>query len=154
MLHLNSTAPARFRPRRAHRGRSAFGSALAPVGRYLSRQAALPQWAFGRLLGWRWISETAAVNDITLEILKPAPGERICEIGFGPGGTLALLAAAGAEAIADGRVELHRGDGVKIPFPDDHLDAALAACNVYFWPDPAATLADLARTLRPVADSS
>lgn len=139
------------------------------MGRYLSRQAALPQGGFGRLLAWRWISETAAVNDLTLEILKPAPGERICEIGFGPGRTLALVAAAGAEvigldvspdmvkiagrrnadAIVTGRVELLRGDGVTIPVPDDHLDAALAVYNFYFWPDPAATLADLARTLRP-----
>jgi SAM-dependent methyltransferase len=143
--------------------------ALAPVGRYLSQQAAMPHEAFGRFLGRRWISETAAVNDITLEILKPAPGERICEIGFGPGGTLSLLAAAGAEvigldvspdmvkiaarrnadAITTGRMELHHSDGTRIPLPDDSLDAALAVYNLYFWPNPAATLADLARTLRP-----
>lgn len=167
-LKLNRSCPIPATPRRSWPVRLRT-AALAPVGRYLSRQAALPQGAFGRLLAWRWISETAAVNDITLEILQPAPGERICEIGFGPGRTLALLAAAGAEvigldvspdmvkiagrrnakAIAAGRIALHRSDGIRIPFPDDHLDAALAVYNLYFWPDPAATLADLARTLRP-----
>lgn len=170
MLHLtlNRSCPIPTAPRPSWPVRLRT-AALAPVGRYLSQQAALPHGAFGRLLAWRWISETAAVNDVALEILKPAPGERICEIGFGPGRTLALLAAAGAEvigldvspdmvriagrrnagAIAAGSVELHRSDGVTIPLPDDHLDAALAVYNFYFWPDPAATLADLARTLRP-----
>lgn len=170
MLHLklnrSCPIPAAPRPSWPVRLRTA---ALAPVGRYLSRQAALPHGAFGRLLARRWLSETAAVNDITLEILKPEPGERICEIGFGPGRTLSQLADAGAEvigldvspdmvkiaarrnadAVTNGRMELHQSDGIRIPFLDDSLDAALAVFNFYFWPDPAATLADLARTLRP-----
>ena len=170
MLHLKLSRscpiPAIRRPPWPARIRTA---ALAPVGRYLSRQASQPRGAVGRLLAWRWVSETAAVNDIAVEIAKPEAGERICEIGFGPGRTLALLAAAGAEvvgievspdmvkiaarrnaeAINTGRMELHRGDGIQIPLPDDSLDAALAVYNVYFWPDPAATIAELARTLRP-----
>lgn len=172
MLHLklNRSCPIPTTPRPSWPVRLRT-AALAPLGRYLSQQAALPHGAFGRFLGRRWLSETAAVNDITLEILQPAAGERICEIGFGPGRTLALLAAAGADvigldvspdmvkiagrrnadAIATGRVELHHSDGNTIPFPDDSLDAALAVYNVYFWPDPATTLADLARTLRPGA---
>lgn len=141
----------------------------APIGRYLSQQAALPHGFFGRLLARIWVKETAAVNDAAIELLKPQPGERICEIGFGPGRTLARLAAAGAhvqgvevsqvmvaaatrrnaEAIAAGRVNLHHGGGTDLPLPDDSLDAVLGVHTIYFWPDPAATLADIARTLRP-----
>lgn len=141
----------------------------APFGRYLSRQAARPRGPFGRLLGRIWLRETAAVNDVTLDLLAPAPGERIGEIGFGPGRTLGLLAAAGAEVVgvevsptmlavatrrnagpvADGTMALHQGDGTTLPWPDDDLDAVLSVHTFHFWPDPAATLADIARVLRP-----
>lgn len=67
-----------------------------PARRYLSSQAARPTGAFGRLLGRIWRAETADVNRIAVELLAPGPGERVCEIGFGPGRTLGLLAAAGA----------------------------------------------------------
>jgi SAM-dependent methyltransferase len=144
-------------------------SATAPIGRYLSRQAARPHGPFGRVLGRIWLRETAAVNDVALDLLAPAPGERIGEIGFGPGRTLGLLAAAGAEVVgvevsptmlaaatrrnagpvADGTMALHQGDGTTLPWPDDDLDAVLSVHTFHFWPDPAATLADIARVLRP-----
>jgi arsenite methyltransferase len=140
----------------------------APVGRYVSRQAARPNGVFGRLLGRIWLTETAAVNDVALELLAAAPGDRVCEIGFGPGRTLALLAAAGAavagvevsptmlqtatqrnaKAVAAGAISLHLGDGTTLPLPDDSLDAVLSVHNFYFWPQPRVTLADIARTLR------
>ncbi|BDX31580.1 hypothetical protein TUM20985_21270 [Mycobacterium antarcticum] len=136
--------------------------------RYLSRQAAQPSGAFGWLLGRIWLAETAEVNDVALELLAPAHGERVCEIGFGPGRTLTQLAAAGADVvgvevsgqmlavagrrnadpIAAGNMSLHCGDGTTLPLPDDSLDAVLSVHNVYFWPHPGATLADIARTLR------
>jgi arsenite methyltransferase len=50
--------------------------------------------------------------------------------------------------IAAGRMTLHHGDGTTLPLPDDTLDAVLAVHNFYFWPDPVATLAEIARTLR------
>ena len=53
-----------------------------------------------------------------------------------------------AELLAAGRVHLHRGDGTTIPASDGSLDAALAVHTLYFWPDPAATVTDIARALR------
>ncbi len=158
--------PATRRPPWQHRARAAIG---VPVGRYLSRQAAGPHGAVGRLLARIWVSETAAVNDAAIELLNPAPGEQVCEIGFGPGRTLGRLAAAGADVIgvevsptmvataarrnaapiATGRIRLHRGDGTTLPVADDSLDAVIGVHTIYFWPDPAATLLDMARALRP-----
>src|SRR2546430_7376388 len=91
-----SPVPAVRRPPWRHRART---TAAAPVGRYLSRQAARPHGTVGRVLSRIWVSETAAVNDTAIELLAPAPGEPICEIGFCPGRPLALLAPAGAEAV-------------------------------------------------------
>src|SRR5438046_6361924 len=124
--------PAARQPPWHHRARTAVA---APVGRYLSRQAARPHGTVGRVLARIWVSETAAVNDTAVELLNPAPGERICEIGFGPGRTVGRLAAAGAEvvgidvspamvsvaghrnarSVAAGRVRLHQGDGTTLP---------------------------------------
>ena len=158
--------PAARRPPWPRRARTAV---MAPLGRYLSRQASAPHGAVGRLMGRIWVNETAAVNDIAIELLNPAPGERICEIGFGPGRTVQRLAAAGAEvvgvdvssammataarrnasAIATRHVQLLQGNGTTVPKADDSLDAVVGVHTIYFWPEPAATLHDLARALRP-----
>jgi ubiquinone/menaquinone biosynthesis C-methylase UbiE len=123
----------------------------------------------GRLLARLWITETAAVNDVAFDLLAPAAGQRVLEIGFGPGRTLGRIAAAGAEAvgvdvsdtmlaaasgrnaaaIAAGHIELWHGDGTTLPVPDNGVDAVLGVHTVYFWPDPPATLADAVRVLRP-----
>jgi SAM-dependent methyltransferase len=140
----------------------------APVARYLSRQAARPHGPVGRLIARNWVRETAAVNDTAVDLLAPQAGQRIAEIGFGPGRTLARLAAVGAEVLgvdasADmvavatrrnaahvnaGRIRLHHGDGT-LPTGDGTLDGVLSVHSLYFWPDPAVVLAEIRRTLRP-----
>jgi SAM-dependent methyltransferase len=145
------------------------GAATAPLTRYLSRQASRPSGLVGRTLGRIWIRETAAVNDVAVELLEAYAGDRILEIGFGPGRTVQRLAEIGAEVdgvdvspdmlclaarrnasgIARGAVRLHAGDGTRLPATDGSLDAVVGVHTVYFWPDPAATAAEIARALRP-----
>lgn len=144
-------------------------AAAAPIRGPLSRQAARPHGVPGRLLGRLWIRESAAVNDVAFELLDPTAGERILEIGFGPGRTLRRLADAGAgvdgvevstdmlclaarrnaDAVRRGTIRLHTGDGTRLPTPDDSVDAVVSVHTIYFWPDPRATAAEIARTLRP-----
>ncbi len=140
-----------------------------PIARRLSRQAARPHGLPGRILARLWISETATVNDVAFDLLAPSPGQRLLEIGPGPGRTLGRIAAAGAEAVgvevsdtmlavaarrnatavAAGHIQLHHGDGTTLPVSDSSVDAILGVHTVYFWPDPPATLADAVRVLRP-----
>jgi arsenite methyltransferase len=142
---------------------------LAPARRYLSRQAQRPHGPGGRLMGRIWIRETAAANDTAIELLTPRPGERILELGFGPGRTIARLATLAAHVtgvdpstvmvaaatrrnagpIAAGRVHVHQGDGNALPDPDQSIDAALSVHTIYFWSDPTRTVTELARVLRP-----
>jgi len=123
----------------------------------------------GRLLSRIWLRETARVNDTAFDLLAPAPDERILEIGFGPGRTLARLAAAGAEVtgvdisatmlaaasrrnaapITGGRMHLHQGDAMTLPVADHSLDAVIGVHTIYFWPNPAATFTAMALALRP-----
>jgi SAM-dependent methyltransferase len=166
MFRRSCPLPGARRPPWHRRLRTAV---TAPLARYLSRQAAHPHGPIGRLIARNWIRETAAVNDIAVELLAVRPGERICEIGFGPGRALARLAAAGAQvigidvsadmvtiagrrnaaAVAAGRVRVVEGDGTALPVDDGTLAGALSVHSVYFWADPAGVLAEIRRALRP-----
>jgi len=140
-----------------------------PLTRYLSEQAAHPHGLGGPLIGRLWVKDTAKTNDAALDLLAPRPGEDILEIGFGPGRTLGLLVERGARVtgvdvseemvrlagcsnsklIRTGALTLHRGDGATLPLEDNSQDAVLSVHNLYFWPQPEHTIAEIARVLRP-----
>ncbi|MEM9515555.1 MAG: class I SAM-dependent methyltransferase, partial [Actinomycetota bacterium] len=91
------------------------------------------------------------------------------DVGCGQGRTLATLLGAGHDvigvdpsttmvsqashrnrhAIAAGRAHVVHSDGRTIPLPDGSVDAALTTHTVYFMPDLATTLTEVARVLRP-----
>jgi ubiquinone/menaquinone biosynthesis C-methylase UbiE len=136
---------------------------------FIARQSSRPTGLIGRLLVRLMASETAVFNREVLATLAPVDGERILEIGFGHGRTLAELAdalprasfagldvSADAARVAAGRcqrhaerVDLRVGDSAALPWPDASFDRALAVHTLYFWPDPARDLAELRRVLAP-----
>jgi SAM-dependent methyltransferase len=115
------------------------------------------------------VKETAKTNDAALDLLAPSPREDILEIGFGPGRTLGLLVERGASVtgvdiseemvrlagrrnsalVHTGALTLRRAEGVTLPLDDNSQDAVLSVHNLYFWPKPEATIAEIARVLRP-----
>ena len=139
------------------------------IGRLRSRQAGHPSGLLGRIVGRLMVKDTAGANDRALAKLDLTTPRTILDVGFGQGRTAAVLVRAGHRVLGvdpsatmvsqatarnraacrDGRATLHHGDGITIPFPDDSADAAITAHTVYFMPDPAATIADIARVLRP-----
>jgi SAM-dependent methyltransferase len=60
-----------------------------------------------------------------------------------------LAGRRNSELVRAGVLTLHRGDGVTLPVDDSSQDAVLSVHNLYFWPDPEATIAEIARVLRP-----
>lgn len=147
----------------------AASAAARPLKRYLSGQAAHPHGIGGRLIGRLWVTESAAVNDAAIELLAPAPGEHVLEIGFGPGRALGLLVSRGVAVtgidvsaamvslaahrnpgpVQSGALNLYVSDGVTIPLEDNSVDAVLSVHNLYFWSDPRATIQEITRVLRP-----
>ena len=139
------------------------------VGRLRSRQAGLPSGLLGRIVGRAMVKDTADANDRALAKLDLTQPRTILDVGFGQGRTAAILVQAGHQVIGvdpsptmvrqatarnraacrDGGASLKHGDGVTVPFPDDTADAAVTAHTIYFMPDPAATIADIARVLKP-----
>lgn len=139
------------------------------VGRFRSRQSGHPTGLIGRIFGRAMVKDTAAANDLAIELLDVHQPATVLEIGFGQGRTAAVLleqrhrvlgvdssptmvaqaSARNHAACRDGRANLVHSDGITIPFPDHTADAAFTVHTVYFMPDPTATLTDIARVLRP-----
>lgn len=135
------------------------------LARFVTKELGEPSRLTGSLLN----AANATVNARSLKLLAVDRGERVLEVGFGGGRTLAKLAgrahfAAGvdrsaaavhgarkqlAREIAAGAVEIVQASVEELPFPDGSFDCALSVHVIHFWPDPHAGLAEIARTLRP-----
>ncbi len=139
--------------------------ALAAVARQLGQPSGLAGRAVGR-------SSTVATGRLWSLRSPPriADQARRRDIGFGGGVGLDTLLGRGvavvhgvemsetmlaeakrrfSEPIARGRLRLHSGRMEDLPFDDSALDAIISTNTIYFVPDLAAALKELARVLRP-----
>jgi SAM-dependent methyltransferase len=132
----------------------------------MAHQFARPEGPAGRVLIAPWLDRVARpMNALVLGELAIGADDDFIEVGFGGGALMAAarLATAGRVAGADispamvRRARRRLGSGVEVasasvdalPFGAASFDKAASVNNVYFWPDPAAGMAELARVLRP-----
>jgi ubiquinone/menaquinone biosynthesis C-methylase UbiE len=115
------------------------------------------------------IGDAVRRRRIVREALAAAPGERILDVGCGPGfycaelladvgptgwvvgvdGSEAMLALAARRCAGHDNVELLPGDATAVPVDDASFDAALSVQVQEYVPDVDAGLAELHRALRP-----
>ncbi|WP_084723458.1 class I SAM-dependent methyltransferase [Streptomonospora alba] len=129
---------------------------------------AVPRGIPGRLAG-RLMLRTNRQWDL-LDLLDVREGEKVLEVGYGPGGLIRLLRRTPAERIrgvdpspemrrlaarphraetAAGRIDLRLGTAERTGFDDEEFDAVVSVNNVAIWPDLEAGLRELHRVTRP-----
>jgi SAM-dependent methyltransferase len=144
---------------------------MKQLQRSFGSQFARPHGPLGRLVASMMRRGNAPLNLWMVELLQVEPGDRILEVGFGPGVALAELIARAstgfvvgvdasesmvrqaqsrhADAIAAGRLEIRQGDAGSLTHNDATFDTVCGAHVIYFWPDPIRTVRELRRVLRP-----
>ena len=119
--------------------------------------------AYERMMGvWSRLA-----GNIFLEWLAPPPGLRWIDVGCGSGAFSELLVERCAPAELQGidpsepqlafararpaaRVaEFRQGNAMELPFSDDRFDAAVMALVIFFVPEPAKGVAEMARVVCP-----
>ncbi len=119
--------------------------------------------AYERYMG-EW---SRRAGETFLEWLAPESGLRWLDVGCGNGAFTEMLVGRCAPASVHGidpsegqlayartrfaaRVaQFRRGDATALPFPDDAFDAAVMPLVIFFVPDPAGGVAEMARVVRP-----
>ncbi|MFN8601506.1 MAG: methyltransferase domain-containing protein [Candidatus Binatia bacterium] len=117
---------------------------------------------YDRYMG-RW---SRIVGDVFLDWLAPGRGLRWLDVGCGNGAFTEMLFERCAPAAIDGvdpseaqlafaraqpaakLAKFHQGDAMALPFPDDAFDAAVMPLVIFFVPDPAKGVAEMARVVR------
>jgi ubiquinone/menaquinone biosynthesis C-methylase UbiE len=130
-----------------------------------------PRGATGHLVGWVMGHRRSNVERSrwAVGLLGLGPGDRLLEVGCGPGVAIAAAAGRGAhvvgvdrspvmidqarhrnrQAVRHGQVELHAAPVERLPDLGAPFDAALAVNTLGFWTDPVAALSTMAGKLRP-----
>jgi len=141
--------------------------ALASVGRYAGAVTDAIRFndgaAYERYMG-KW---SQLAGEKFLDWIAPEPGLRWLDVGCGNGAFTEMLVERCAPATVQGidpsegqlafarkrpagRVARFRqGDAMALPFPDDAFDAAVMPLVIFFVPDPAKGIAEMARVVRP-----
>jgi ubiquinone/menaquinone biosynthesis C-methylase UbiE len=138
---------------------------------HLVSQFGEPRGATGHVVGWVMGHRRSNVERSrwAVGLLGLGPGDRVLEIGGGPGVAVAAAAATGAhvvgvdrssvvigqarhrnrQAFRHGQVELHVAPVEHLPDLRAPFDAALAINTLGFWSDPVAALSTIGGKLRP-----
>ena len=125
--------------------------------------------ASARLISVYVTPDVVAQREQVLEALHLQPGERVLDVGSGPGfltsaigekvgrsGQVSgidisepLLEVAKAHCAHQSWVDFRRGDATKLPFPDTCFDVAVVTQVLEYVGDVAGALIELRRVLRP-----
>lgn len=130
-----------------------------------------PTGWWGRAVGHLMALQHRTLTEWAIDRMRVRPYDRVLDVGCGGGMALRLLSrrawdgrvigvdyspdmveqarARNAEAVRRGRVEVHQGDAMALPFPDGSFDQVCAIETFYFWPDPLRGLREAHRVLRP-----
>ncbi len=137
-------------------------------GNLVDRAARRPSGLLGYLL-YRFPLGHRPGFDLVLDRLPPEADDRIAEIGCGGGVFMRRALMSGCQGLAidhspdmvnnasrlnhhavkSGRLEVLHGDAAQLPASDSSFDKAYCLNAFFFFPDPEASIAEMARILKP-----
>jgi ubiquinone/menaquinone biosynthesis C-methylase UbiE len=137
-------------------------------GNLVDRAARRPSGVLGYLL-YRFPLGHKPGFDLVLDRLPPRSGDRIAEIGCGGGVFMRRALMTGCEGLAidhspdmvanasrlnhhainSGRLTISLADAAKIAAADGEFDKAYCLNAFFFFPEPAKSIAEMARILKP-----
>lgn len=142
-----------------------------PLRARVVAQASRPEGRAAGLVAAGMNRGNAAGHRAALAAVHLRPGERLLDVGFGGGGLItaaldadptvqvagvdpapgmvARLGERRAHDVATGRLVIHTAGVEALPFPDGSFDAVTSCFTLYFWPDRARGVAEIARVLAP-----
>jgi ubiquinone/menaquinone biosynthesis C-methylase UbiE len=123
---------------------------------------------FGLVAGWAMSLGRARSTRLLVDLAGVGPGDRVLDVGSGPGLFLEAAAARGATAVGvdpsarmrrlalrrvpDGlrpRITVVEGSAEHLPLEDGSATVAWAVASFHHWSDPDAGLAEVRRALAP-----
>ncbi|HYV96932.1 MAG TPA: methyltransferase domain-containing protein [Gemmatimonadaceae bacterium] len=130
------------------------------------------QWSTQAAAWYAWsdrlFADSRPIHDRMIELLAPSAGERVLEVGAGPGDTGFLAAAAGARVVSTDisplmsdiarkrggdrgvtNVDFELADAQAMHFADALFDGILCRWTLMLLPNPAAGVAECFRVLKP-----
>jgi len=136
---------------------------------FVARQLSHPKGILGRVIVRLMNRHNAKLNAFAVRQLAARSSDRVLEIGFGGGVTLApLIDAAGfvagldrsayvvaraaarfSDAVRAGRAEFRQGEVGAIPYAAGSFTRVCTVNTVYFWPSLGAGFTEIARVLSP-----
>jgi ubiquinone/menaquinone biosynthesis C-methylase UbiE len=136
----------------------------------LMRMFGRPEGVLGKLGGVIMARTNCPAAQEIIGLLDVRAGDKVLEVGFGPGVGIQLLAervsdgcvagidlsremvaqatARNSDAVAGGRVDLRHGTAQTLPFTDGTFDKALAINSMQVWPDQGSALREIRRVLK------
>jgi SAM-dependent methyltransferase len=148
-----------------------IGSKMAVMQNLLVRAFGRPQGLLGKLGGVIMARMNADFGLWVIDLLEIKSGDRVLEVGFGPGVVIQRLSqklpagrvagidgssemvaqacARNALGVESGHIELRQGLVDGMPFSDNSFDKALAVNSMQVWPDPVAGLREILRVMIP-----
>lgn len=108
--------------------------------------------------------ELRRIQRLALERLRAVPGQKVLDLGCGPGDGASWLRKRGIDAVgldySDGMLEkarkdsflggrLTRGDAGRLPFKDGAFDKLVCTNSFHHYPDHTAALREMRRVLKP-----